>query len=255
MMTRWRTRLAAMTVLVLPACIVLSCGDTEHSGDTTVGTQGGASEAGAADGGAPVQGGTEGVAGGGRGGSTGAAGFGFGGLPMLPGVSDMPKTITCGKQMCGSVSTLSPTVFVDPCCAGDGCGVSTELMSSIGFQGVPACEAQHQAGALDASCPTSAPQMLPANGLPLSVAGFAGCCRAETGTCGVVVDDLAIAGLGLPLASPKFGCVDSAPFFGGKPAASCGPGAGGASNGGAPNGGAPAEGGAGGAPSAGAGGG
>jgi hypothetical protein len=243
MMTRWRTRLAAMTVLVLPACIVLSCGDTEHAGDTTVGTDGGASDGGAADGGAPSKGGTRPVGGGGSG-TAGSGGLGFGGIPMVPGISDMPKTVTCGKAKCGSVTTVLPNLFVDPCCAGDQCGVSTQLLSSVGFSSGQACEAKNQEGPLDAGCPSTDPQVIPANGLPVSVAGFAGCCRAETGTCGVVVDDLTIEGLGIPLASPQLGCVDSAPFFNGKPGASCGPQAGGgASSGGAPAGGAPAEGG------------
>jgi hypothetical protein len=74
---------------------------------------------------------------------------------------------------------------------------------------------------------------VPGSPTAFAVPGFAGCCRAETGTCGVVVDNIPITGLPLPFASPKLGCVDSAPFFGSTPGAPCG--AGGNGSGGVPS--------------------
>ena len=65
------------------------------------------------------------------------------------------------------------------------------------------------------------------DGFSVPVAGFAGCCRAETGTCGVVVDNIDAVPFGT-FTSPQLGCADSAPFFNGTPGASCGAGQGGA---------------------------
>ena len=197
----------------------------------------------------------------------GAAGSGAGGEPsgeggaagmpalVIPGTSDTSKTVTCGAEMCKSVSTLLPTLFVDPCCTtDDACGVKTDFLQILGASfGANSCQAHDQVGDTDAACPNSTAQMLPVNGMSYAVPGFAGCCRAETGTCGVVVNSITASGL--PFASPKLGCVDSAPFFAGEAAAPCGDmGAGGVGGGG--GGGAAGMdsvgGGAGGAPAAGA---
>jgi hypothetical protein len=69
------------------------------------------------------------------------------------------------------------------------------------------------------------------------VPGFKGCCRADTGTCGVIIDDIKAGPA--TFASFGLGCVDSAPFFDGAEGAPCGGGGGGA--GGAGSGGAGGE--------------
>ena len=159
-------------------------------------------------------------------------------LPPISGVSPVPTTITCGDKSCQSIKTLLPNAFVNPCCTGeDACGVSTEVLSALGASFTETCQAQHQPGGRDAACPSSAPRTIMAAGVAVPVQGFAGCCRAETGTCGVVVDDVTAVVFGV-FTSPQLGCADSAPFFDGKPGASCGTG----------EGGAPATGGAGGEP-------
>jgi len=176
---------------------------------------------------------------------------------MLPGTSTTSQTIECGTSMCKSTSTLLPTLFVDPCCVDDACGVDTQFLGLLkaAFPAGATCQPKAQAGDLDAACPDSAEQMVMVPGVPAAVPvpGFAGCCRADTGTCGVVVDTIPTS-FG-NFASPGLGCVDSAPFFGQKAGAACGAGgggtggAGGVSGGGAPttDAGAPSSGGAGGA--------
>lgn len=198
--------LGCLVCLTLP----IACGDDDDdTGPTNTGTSGAGGEPATSEGGA--------------GGAAPAL--------MIPGTSDMSKTIKCGTNMCSSVSTVVPTLFVDPCCAADACGVSTDFLLVLGASfGANSCQAVGQKGDADAACPDSAAQKLPVNGQLYDVPGFVGCCRAETGTCGVVVDKISASGL--PFASPKLGCVDSAPFFGGKAAASCGSGAGGSGSGG-----------------------
>ena len=160
----------------------------------------------------------------GAGGESSTPEGGAGGMPalMIPGTSDMSKMVKCGSAMCASVSTVLPTLFVDPCCAdGDVCGVKTDFLLILGASfGANSCQAQDQAGPVDMGCPDSKAQKLPVNGTLYDVPGFVGCCRAETGTCGVVIDKITASGL--PFASPKLGCVDSAPFFPGQTAATCG---------------------------------
>jgi hypothetical protein len=175
---------------------------------------------------------------------------------MIPGISDTPQTVMCGGDACSSVATLAPGVYVDPCCtADDACGVSSELLAALGGNFQDACQAKGQPGELDSDCPDSPEQTLPVMGMSFAVPGFAGCCRAETGTCGVVVDQIRVGGIPLPFASPQLGCVDSAPFFDGVPGAACGSGSGGAGGAGGAGGTSSAgAGGAGGTSSAGAGG-
>jgi hypothetical protein len=176
---------------------------------------------------------------------------------MLPGTGMTSKTITCGDDdMCKSTSTLLPTLFVDPCCAADkSCGVETKFMALIGVQFSETCQPKNQAGDLDAACPDSAPKtaMVPGVPAPIPVPGFAGCCRADTGTCGVVVNKIETMGFGT-FASPNLGCVDPKPFTGKAGGACSGSGgaggaggmsAGGAGGAGGAAGGVPAVGGAG----------
>jgi hypothetical protein len=167
----------------------------------------------------------------GAGGDSGEAGSGNTGGSMLsvPGTSPTSKTITCGDDdMCKSTPTLLPTLFVDPCCASDmSCGVSTTFMALIGAQFAETCQAKNQPGDLDPACPDSDPKtaMIPGAPAPIPVPGFAGCCRADTGTCGVIVNKIDTMGFGT-FASPNLGCVDPKPFTG-KAGAACGGGGGG----------------------------
>ena len=236
--------------LVLVA-VPVACGD-----DTSNTTPTPSSNAGA---------GGEAVEDGGTGGTNTVVAGAGGAAPalMIPGTSDMASTVKCGSEMCDSVKALSPTpLYVNPCCAGaakDACGLDTQFFAVLNTAFAETCQAQHQEGPVDAACPDSPDQMLPFNGMSYHVPGFPGCCRAETGTCGVVIDKVTVTELGgLPFASPLLGCADSAPFLGAAAAAktcgdeggassggASGAGAGGASVGGAATGGA---GGAGGAP-------
>ena len=179
-----------------------------------------------------------------------AAGGAGGAAPTIsiPGTSTTTMTVTCGTSMCKSTTTLLGNLFVDPCCTADmECGVATQFLGLLqaSFPAGAQCQPKMQAGDVDAGCPNSAEQMVTVPGIPtpVSVPGFAGCCRADTGTCGVVVDDVSTP-FG-NFASPMLGCVDSAPFFGQKAGAACGAGgAGGASSGGAGGAGGASSGGA-----------
>jgi hypothetical protein len=242
--------------LVSLALLPFACGQTDdNESGATAGTATTAGSAGAA-------GSSAGTASGGTGGSRAGASSG-GSDPMtdagappdspgaLPGTSETSKTIQCGGKDCKSIGTLLPNVFVDPCCdPEDACGTSTEVLSVIGASFAETCQARAQPGERTDACPSSAPRMLEVGGMSVTANGFAGCCRAETGTCGVIVNDIQ-AGL-FAFAKPGLGCVDSAPFFDQAPGAPCGElgagGAGGAPAGGAPSSGGAADGGVGGAP-------
>lgn len=236
-MTVWHSLRGALPWLIVPASWVVACGGTtRNSGET--------STAGTAAGGASNRGGTASKPPVETGGTRAAGGMSTGGVPvmpeagapgiMVPGTSDQSKTLKCGTAMCTSVKTIVPgPVYVDPCCAGDACGVDTQFFGVLGASFKDVCQAVGQAGPLDAACPDSPDQILPVNGMSFSVPGFAGCCRADTGTCGVVVNSIQVSGIPLPFASPMLGCADSGPFFGGKLAAPCGDGAAGAGSGGA----------------------
>jgi hypothetical protein len=204
--------LGCLVALTLP----VACGDDDDTSTTKPGGTGGESA-----GGAP---------------SADAGAGGAAPAIVIPGTSPESKTVKCGTAMCSSVKTIIPAVFVDPCCSGDGgdaCGVDTQFFAILGASFKDTCQATAQVGPVDTGCPDSASQMLPVNGTLYSVPGFAGCCRAETGTCGVVVDSVAVEGIPLPFAAPKLGCVDSAPFFANKAGAACGAGTGGNGSGGA----------------------
>ncbi len=241
-MTSWHFLRRALPWLAVPAWWLVACGGTVRDNGQTSGagatTQGGASNRGGTAStqppfGRPVTGGSPSEVGSG----------GESAIPVVPGTSDRPQTIKCGADICSSVKTLAPNLYVDPCCSGDTCGVSAQFFASFGVSFKNSCQAVGQEGARDAACPTSPAQLLAVQGNAVSVPGFVGCCRAQTGTCGVVVDDIAVAGLPLPFASPRLGCADSAPFFGNKPGAQCG--AAGAGAGGADSSGAGAPGSAG----------
>jgi hypothetical protein len=156
-----------------------------------------------------------------------------GGTPALviPGTSPTSKTLQCGGDDCKSTTTLLPNLFVNPCCTEDNaCGVDTEFMVVLQASFPDQCQPKNQPGELDAACPASAAKTLPVNGKNIPVPGFAGCCRADTGTCGVMINDVVATGFG-KFTSPMLGCVDSAPFFPGtepKPCGEAGGGGGGA---------------------------
>ena len=204
-------------------CLALpvACGDDESSPNPSPG-------AGGSDAGAPSTTPTAGTPG-----NMSEAGAGGAPAPVtIPGTSTTSMSVMCGGVKCDSTKTLLPTLFIDPCCdAVDDCGVSTEFLILLQAQFKDSCQSKAQAGDPDAACPASAAQNLPYNGAQVPVQGFAGCCRAETGTCGVVLDKIP-TGIG-NFSSPGLGCVDSAPFFKGTPGAACGAGGNGAGGAGA----------------------
>lgn len=197
--------LGTLVCLTLP----VACGDDDDSSPVNPGNNAGA-------------GGDSGEAGSGPTGGTG-------GSVSLPGTSTTSQTKTCGDDdMCKSTPTLLPTLFVDPCCAADmSCGVQTSFMALIGAQFAESCQPKNQPGDLDAACPDSEQKMatIPGFPKPIPVPGFAGCCRVDTGTCGVVVNKIDAMGFGT-FASPNLGCVDPKPFTG-KAGGACGGGGGG----------------------------
>jgi hypothetical protein len=216
-MNGWRSLNRALPWLLAPALVIAACGQTDHDGASdqpSAGTSGSGGTTLLPEGGTTGRAGTAARPEGGEGGTVPVI--------MIPGISQMPGTVVCGGKTCGSVKTLAPNVFVDPCCAGDSCGVQTEFLAGVGAAFPDQCQATGQVGAPDAECPTSAAQMLPIMGMSVPVPGFVGCCRAETGTCGVIVNQITVGGF--PFAAPQLGCVDSAPFFGNAPGAACGDG-------------------------------
>jgi hypothetical protein len=191
----------------------------------------------AGSGGADATGGTAGKAGGG----------GAGGTMLPPGFSDMPKTIDCGGD-CSSASVgfLTNTIYVDPCCTGandDVCGIDTGFLM---LDGAAACEPRDQPGELDETCPRPPAAMIP--GSMATLDPLPGCCREDTGLCGVMVNRVTAGGGLLPLANLGLGCIDAEAFFPGEAPVPCGgagtagAGGGGAGGGGAGGGGAGAGG-------------
>jgi hypothetical protein len=145
----------------------------------------------------------------------------------------MPSTLECDADMCTSAA-VGP-VFIDPCCATEGCGLDTGFLALVGAAFEDSCQARDQPGEVDETCPMSSASTIPfdAGGqtIMVPIRGFAGCCR-DNGTCGVVVDDVTSPLLG-KLATLGLGCVDAAPFFPGEPPAECGAAVGGGGAGGA----------------------
>jgi len=245
-MQGWRLLNRALPWVLAPAWFIAACGgttertrdDANANGGAAAGTSKGGSKGGPV--GQPT-GGTTLLPMPGRGGSGVLIEGGTGGtLTMLPpGLSDTPKTEACAPtETCESVS-VGP-VFIDPCCTADGCGLRTEFLALLGATFADKCQAKDQPGFVDSACPTSpnTPLPFPSGGQTIMVPldGFVGCCRQD-GKCGVLVDAASSPVLG-PISKLGLGCVDSAPFFGGEPAADCGAGVGGAGAGGADAGGA-----------------
>jgi hypothetical protein len=206
--------LGCLMVLALP----VACGDDETNPPAKAGSDAGG-EAGAGTGGSPT---VEG---------------GAGGAPatmLPPGISDMSKTEMCTDEPKCASAAVGP-LFIDPCCAGDACGLSTAFLGLVGANFAEECQPRGQVGEVDESCPTTAPSAVPfptgGTTIMVPIAGFVGCCR-ENGKCGVVVDDV-VSSVAGKLATLGLGCVDAAPFFPGEAPASCGGDAGGAGGGGA----------------------
>jgi hypothetical protein len=230
-MQGWRFLGRVLPWLLAPAWLVAACGGTvERVRDDANATGGaaGTSKGGSRSDNDPVGGTTllpTPVAG--RGGTSVMIEGGSGGtLTMLPpGISDMPKSVSCSPIAQCSSSTIGP-VFIDPCCTEDeACGLDTAALALLGVKFTDECQAKDQPGVRETACPSSAPTAVPFQGIMVPVNGFAGCCR-DDGKCGVIADAITSPGLG-QLAQLGLGCVDSAPFFGGVPAKACGGGEGG----------------------------
>ena len=225
--------LGCLVCLALP----VACGDDDDDGPTNNGGKSGSGNS----------------AGAGDGGMVGEAGAG-GSAPSLPaGLGPTPSTKECGDATCASSPLLGGSIHVNPCCtADDACGLSTDFLMtpSGGFD--EKCQGLDQpADSDDETCPESPAALVPIMGAMLPLTPLPGCCRADTGTCGFVLDGVSITGLG-PLGDFGLGCVDATPFLAdGEEARACGAGGGGGGAGGGGAGGA--SGGAGGAGGAGSG--
>jgi hypothetical protein len=162
---------------------------------------------------------------------------------MLPdGLSTKPSKMACGDVMCSSSPLLGGMYNVNPCCAaGDACGLATDFLDAAtgGFD--ESCQPLAQpADTSDDSCPESASVVIPVGAAMAPLTALAGCCRAETGTCGYVLNAVDIMGIG-PVGNLGLGCVDATPFLpAGDTAAPCGA-AGGGSGGAGGGGGAGGE--------------
>jgi len=196
-------RLSIAVCLTLGLGFVLGVGctsipDSRH----TIGVDLGAD---AASGGTGGKGGTGGRSSGGTGGrSSGGAGnggFGTGGDTMgvgggvigsEAGVAEggtVGPSITCGSSNCSGRAV--GTVTFTPCCAGaaqNKCGLQTVALDII------VCAETNQPGSFDSNCPDEYP------GGDTSRIPLKGCCRPDTGICGLVL---------APQGGPNFGCVDS----------------------------------------------
>ena len=250
-MQGWRFLGRALPWLLAPAWFIAACGGTVERVRDNANSSGGA--AGTSKGGS--RGDIDQPAGGstllpmpvaGRGGTSMMIEGGSGGtLVMLPpGVSNMPTAVACMSGDKCSSAAVGP-VFIDSCCTKeDACGLDTNVLALAGATFPDRCQAKDQPGVLDANCPTSAASSAPfptgGTVIQVPISGHAGCCR-DDGKCGVMVNELSSPAFGV-VSKLGLGCVDSAPFFKGEPAASCG--GGGESFGGAPNVGAGGEAGA-----------
>jgi hypothetical protein len=167
-------------------------------------------------------------------GAAGAAGSGAGGEGAggVEGAGGAPPSIECGELTCESLVLPLPDVpAVEPCCTErDGeahCGLDSSGLETLGITIEDTCQPLDQPGELDETCPDS-----PFVQVPDTAVGFqvSGCCRAETGLCGYMIDSVA------GLLQVGLGCVDSTPFLEeGEEPPPCG--GGGASSGGAGQGG------------------
>lgn len=139
-------------------------------------------------GGAPGGGGFGG-SGGSPTGGTGGTGA-HGGYPVGGG----------GGLPCGSCPgyVVGGLINLPACCAPDD-SCAAEVVSAVAaFVGMsPGCYPTNQPGTPDPSCPA----LTYTNPLDGGPAYYPGCCRAETGTCGVMIDLSSVQG-------PVFGCTD-----------------------------------------------
>jgi hypothetical protein len=206
--------LGCLMVLALP----VACGDDETNPPAKAGSDAGGEAGAGVGGGTPTDGGAGGAA----------------PSTLPPGISDVSKTEMCTDEPACKSAAVGP-VFIDPCCAGDACGLATGFLGLVGANFEEECQPRGQVGEVDESCPTTMPSAVPfpmgGTTIMVPIDGFVGCCR-ENGMCGVVVDDVVSPALG-KLASLGLGCVDAAPFFPNQAPAACGGSVGGAGGGGA----------------------
>jgi hypothetical protein len=188
----------------------------------------------------PAKGGSGNSAG--AGGEPGEGGAGGTAPALPPGLGPTASTKECGDETCSSSPLLGGSIHVNPCCtADDTCGLATDFLvtASGGFE--EKCQGLEQpADTSDESCPESEAVLVPISGTMAPLMPLPGCCRADTGTCGFVLDAVTVMGIGA-LGNFGLGCVDAAPFLAdGEEPAACGTGAGGggAGGGGAGGGGA-----------------
>jgi hypothetical protein len=152
-----------------------------------------------------------------------SAGTSSGGSAGMPAVK--PDPIQCGADTCKPLTVPFDPYYVAPCCtADDACGIDSTPLQKFNFNFDEVCQATNQPGDADDSCPMSPELMIPTSSGTLTASGFRGCCRAETHTCGYLMNKF--GGI-LPL-DPPLGCVDSAPFLDGGTPSACG--SGGAAN-------------------------
>jgi hypothetical protein len=199
--------------LVLVA-VPVACGDDTSNTKTPASGSSGA-------------GGDDGTAGEGNttAGRAGAGGAGGASTMLPPGISDVPKTVECSTSCDSAKVGLGASVYyLDPCCGGAGkdeCGLSTAFLATAGVKVDQECEPKAQPGPIDDACPIPPGAMIPMGTTMISLDPFPGCCRADTGTCGVYVDAVTFGGGLVPLGKLGLGCLDSTPFFG-EPGAACG---------------------------------
>jgi hypothetical protein len=171
---------------------------------------------------APADGASGGTAG--RAGGAQASGAGRA-ATLPPGFSAMPTTILCGGN-CSSakLGIATASVYIDPCCTGadeDVCGIDTTFLTGSGLSG-EACAPRAQPGKPDASCPSPPSLVLPTMGTTTALDPMPGCCRADNGTCGVLLNRVTVGGGLIPLADLGLGCVDAASIFPGETPVPCG---------------------------------
>jgi hypothetical protein len=132
------------------------------------------------------------------------------------GIGGGTSIIQCGNVICEGLMIPVLNIEMPPCCPSDGkdlCGLDVSLLGQIGINFSEPCQAKHQPGHLDPSCPTldiSNPS------IPIPVT-LPGCCRTETATCGAWANDIA------GFINPELGCVDPAPLLDGGPPQPCMP--------------------------------
>lgn len=207
--------LGCLMTLALP----IACGDDDDDSPAPNPNVGGESSGGEptmGDGGEPTMG---------DGGTGGSAPV----VTLPPGLSATPSKMACGDVMCSSSPLLGGKYNVDPCCVADeACGLATDFLDAANGGFDDSCQPLAQpADTSDESCPESASVLIPVGAAMAPLTPLPGCCRAETGTCGYVLDAVDITGIG-QVGDLGLGCVDATPFLpDGDTAAPCGAGGGG----------------------------